>query len=80
MQTMIAIVHDVRSAHNVGSIFRTADAAGVSKIYLTGYTPAPLDRFIPIIVHVHSTPLFFRTGCPVGNVVENGLSKPKKRV
>jgi tRNA G18 (ribose-2'-O)-methylase SpoU len=31
--------------HNVGSIFRTADAAGVSKIYLCGYTPAPLDRF-----------------------------------
>jgi 23S rRNA (guanosine2251-2'-O)-methyltransferase len=29
----------------VGSIFRTADAAGVSKIILTGYTPAPLDRF-----------------------------------
>ncbi len=26
-------------------MFRTADAAGVNKIYLTGYTPAPLDRF-----------------------------------
>lgn len=39
------ILHDIRSAHNVGSIFRTADAAGVSKIFLTGYTPTPLDRF-----------------------------------
>lgn len=39
------ILHDIRSAHNVGAIFRTADAIGVSKIYLTGYTPAPLDRF-----------------------------------
>jgi 23S rRNA (guanosine2251-2'-O)-methyltransferase len=29
----------------VGSIFRTADAAGVSNIILTGYTPTPLDRF-----------------------------------
>jgi len=29
----------------VGAIFRTADGAGVSKIYLCGYTPAPLDRF-----------------------------------
>jgi 23S rRNA (guanosine2251-2'-O)-methyltransferase len=29
----------------VGSIFRTADAAGVTKIILSGYTPAPLDRF-----------------------------------
>ena len=43
---MIAVLlHNVRSAHNVGSIFRTADAAGVSQIYLTGHTPAPLDRF-----------------------------------
>lgn len=39
------VLHDIRSIHNVGSIFRTADAAGVSKIYLTGYTPAPIDRF-----------------------------------
>jgi 23S rRNA (guanosine2251-2'-O)-methyltransferase len=39
------ILHDVRSSENVGSIFRTSDAAGVSKIYLTGYTPTPLDRF-----------------------------------
>jgi tRNA G18 (ribose-2'-O)-methylase SpoU len=31
--------------HNVGSIFRTADAAGVEKIYLCGITPAPTDRF-----------------------------------
>ncbi len=39
------ILHDVRSLHNVGSAFRTADSAGVERIYLTGYTPAPLDRF-----------------------------------
>mgnify|MGYP001572456562 FL=1 len=26
-------------------MFRTADAAGIQKIYLAGYTPAPLDRF-----------------------------------
>ncbi|MFQ5540724.1 MAG: TrmH family RNA methyltransferase [Candidatus Paceibacteria bacterium] len=39
------IIHDVRSAHNVGSLFRTADCMGVSKIYLSGYTPAPIDRF-----------------------------------
>ena len=39
------LLHNVRSAHNVGSIFRTADAAGVTKIFLSGYTPAPLDRF-----------------------------------
>jgi len=39
------MLHNIRSAHNVGSIFRTADAAGISKIYLTGYTPTPLDKF-----------------------------------
>ena len=38
------ILHDVRSVHNVGSIFRTADAVGASKIYLCGITPAPFDR------------------------------------
>ena len=45
MKVIRVILHDIRSAHNVGSMFRTADAAGVSHIYLSGYTPAPLDRF-----------------------------------
>ena len=39
------ILHNIRSAYNVGAIFRTADAVGISKIYLSGYTPLPLDRF-----------------------------------
>jgi 23S rRNA (guanosine2251-2'-O)-methyltransferase len=39
------VLHDIRSAENVGSIFRTADAAGVERIYLVGYTPGPIDRF-----------------------------------
>lgn len=42
---IIAIIHNVRSVHNVGSMFRTADAAGISKLYLTGFTPSPLNRF-----------------------------------
>ncbi len=41
----VAILHDIRSVLNVGAIFRTCDAAGISKIYLTGYSPTPLDRF-----------------------------------
>lgn len=40
---VVVILHNIRSAHNAGSIFRTADAAGIKKIYLTGYTPGPLD-------------------------------------
>jgi len=39
------VLHNIRSAYNVGSIMRTADAAGVEKIYMTGYTSAPFDRF-----------------------------------
>ncbi|OGZ04256.1 MAG: hypothetical protein A2648_00440 [Candidatus Lloydbacteria bacterium RIFCSPHIGHO2_01_FULL_41_20] len=39
------ILHDIRSVHNVGAIFRTAEGAGVSRIILSGYTPGPLDRF-----------------------------------
>jgi tRNA G18 (ribose-2'-O)-methylase SpoU len=42
---MVAILHNVRSLHNVGSIFRTADAAGIEKLYLCGITPTPLDQF-----------------------------------
>lgn len=42
---MIVILHNIRSLHNVGSIFRTADAVGVEKIYLCGITPAPVDTF-----------------------------------
>ncbi len=35
------VLNNIRSRENVGSIFRTADAAGVSKIYLCGITPTP---------------------------------------
>ncbi len=41
----ILILHNIRSTYNVGAIFRSADAAGVSKIYLSGYTPSPLDQY-----------------------------------
>ncbi len=36
----------IRSHHNVGSVFRTADAFRVAHIYLGGYTPAPPHRDI----------------------------------
>lgn len=39
------ILHNIRSAYNVGSIFRTADACGITKVFLTGYTPTPTDRW-----------------------------------
>lgn len=41
---LFLILHDIRSAYNVGAIFRTADGSGVGKIYLSGYTPCPPDK------------------------------------
>lgn len=41
---MILILDNIRSAHNVGAIFRTADGAGVEKMYLVGITPQPSKR------------------------------------
>lgn len=52
-----AILHDIRSKYNVGAIFRTADAAGVEKIFLTGYTPAPRDRFGRVDSEIEKTSL-----------------------
>lgn len=36
------IIHDVRSTHNVGSILRTCDGFGITKVYIGGITPYPL--------------------------------------
>jgi 23S rRNA (guanosine2251-2'-O)-methyltransferase len=36
----VIIAHNIRSAENIGSLFRTADALGVTKIILAGYSPA----------------------------------------
>jgi len=38
---LIFVLVSLRSLYNVGSIFRTADALGVKKIYLTGFTGTP---------------------------------------
>lgn len=40
------IAHNIRSAYNVGAIFRTVDGIGAQKIYLTGYTAFPTDSVI----------------------------------
>lgn len=45
MGKCILILDNIRSVENTASIFRTADGLGVSKIYLIGTTPCPIDRF-----------------------------------
>ena len=41
---ILAVAHDIRSAHNVGSVFRTADSAGLAGVVLSGFTPDPAHR------------------------------------
>jgi len=41
------ILEDIRSAFNVGSVFRTSDAAGIEELILTGITPYPPHNRIP---------------------------------
>jgi 23S rRNA (guanosine2251-2'-O)-methyltransferase len=43
---VILLAHNIRSLWNVGSFFRTADAMGIEKIYLAGYTAQPPRREI----------------------------------
>lgn len=41
----VVVLDNIRSVHNVGAIFRTADTLGIDKIFLCGITPTPIDRF-----------------------------------
>ncbi|MFZ1249891.1 MAG: TrmH family RNA methyltransferase [Candidatus Microsaccharimonas sp.] len=41
MPEIIVIAHNIRSTHNIGAIFRTAEGFGVKKIILSGYSPYP---------------------------------------
>src|SRR5688572_3198603 len=40
------LLHNVRSLYNVGAFFRTADAVGLSRLYLSGFTGAPPSKEI----------------------------------
>lgn len=52
MPEIIVIAHNIRSTHNVGSIFRTAEGFGVTKIILSGYTPYPKLPVDPRLPHI----------------------------
>jgi len=65
MSEIIVIAHNIRSTHNIGSIFRTCEGFGVAKLILSGYTPYPNivnDPRLPHIAHkltaqIHKTAL-----------------------
>lgn len=52
-RSIIVIAHNLRSILNVGSILRTSDGMGVSKVYCTGYTPYPSQPNDTRMPHVH---------------------------
>jgi len=41
---VVVILDSIRSAYNVGSIFRTSDGAMIEELILTGYTPTPENK------------------------------------
>ena len=62
---IIVIAHNIRSTHNIGAIFRTAEGFGVKHIIISGYTPYPAmpnDSRLPHIAQkltqqIHKTAL-----------------------
>ena len=70
---IVVIAHNIRSTHNVGAILRTADGLGVSRAYLTGYTPYPVvpnDKRLPHISskltsQIHKTALGAEATMPI---------------
>ena len=72
MTKITVIAHNIRSTHNVGAIFRTAEGFGIEKIILSGYTPHPShpgDARLPheaekITAQIHKTALGAETLVP----------------
>jgi 23S rRNA (guanosine2251-2'-O)-methyltransferase len=72
MPDITLVLHNIRSTHNVGAIFRTAEGFGVKHIVISGYTPyplRPLDARLPHIAQkitsqIHKTALGTETIVP----------------
>ena len=72
MPEIIVIAHNIRSTHNIGSIFRSCDGFGVAKIIISGYTPYPTidnDTRLPhfadkLTRQIHKTALGAETTVP----------------
>lgn len=72
MPQITLVAHNIRSTHNVGALFRTAEGFGVQQIILSGYTPYPThdgDSRLPheaskITQQIHKTALGAETMVP----------------
>ncbi|MDZ7786161.1 MAG: TrmH family RNA methyltransferase [Candidatus Saccharibacteria bacterium] len=49
---IFVLAHDIRSAHNIGALFRLCDGLNVATLYLTGYTPHPIRPEDPRLPHI----------------------------
>jgi tRNA G18 (ribose-2'-O)-methylase SpoU len=58
------LAHDIRSAHNIGSMLRTSDAFGVERFHISGFSPAPLDRFERPVKEIAKTALGAESSVP----------------
>lgn len=80
MPKITLIAHNIRSTHNIGSIFRSAEGFGVEKIILSGYTPYPRidhDSRLPHIAdkltaQIHKTALGAETMVPFAHYEQLG--------
>ena len=54
---IIIVLDDIRSLHNIGSVFRTSDAFLIEKIYLCGITATPPNK------EIHKTCLLYTSRC-----------------
>lgn len=51
-RNIVVIAHNIRSTHNVGSILRTCEGLGITKLYLSGYTPYPKTAVDDRLPHI----------------------------
>lgn len=87
MREIVVIAHNIRSTHNVGAFFRTADGFGVAKILFSGYTPYPTledDTRLPhfadkITRQIHKTALGAETMVPFERYEEPPIAELKSQ-
>jgi tRNA G18 (ribose-2'-O)-methylase SpoU len=86
MPEIIVIAHNIRSIHNIGSIFRTCEGFGVSKIIVSGYSPYPRlanDTRLPHLVEkltdqIHKSALGAETMVPFEHMEKVDFDSIKK--